>query len=346
MASFDSRVFGYNGLAGGSSNPLNARRGHVVGPNSIPWGSVPADADALAVVNEARVKFARSVEGALTLFQGGVFLGELREALHMIRHPAIGLRRGIGDYLKHLQNNSRRLRKMPRPRRQRAIQQTYLEYAFGWVPFIHDLEAASSYLQRRQDQLYQELAPVRGMSQSSWIDSDSFGQYGSVVGSVQYRLRNRCIVTAVLAGAVASKASSQQLLDSSALGVSIRSFVPTLWELLPWSFVVDYFTNVGDVLTGWSNQSTRLAWGRDTVIKESLMELYDQRQIPVSNFIYKDRSFSPASIATGYRSFVRQPILAPPVPMLSFELPGFGTKWINLAALFTARRSLSRLNSP
>jgi hypothetical protein len=344
LSTFDSRTFGY--VNGDDNNPLNARRSRVVGPNSIPFGSVPSDTDALAAINDARTKFAKSVEGALTLFSGGVFLGELREALHMIRHPAVGLRRGIGDYLKNLLNNSRRLRKMPRPRRQRAIQQTYLEYVFGWSPFINDLEDASQYLQRKQDQLYQELAPVRGLGRSEWIDSDIANLYGSGFGIVRYRRRNRCIVTAVLAGAISSRASNPKLLDSSSLGVSLRSFVPTLWELLPWSFVADYFSNVGEVLTGWSNQSTHLAWGRDTVIKESLMELYDQYQQPFANTIYVDRSFSPASVATGYRSFSRQPISSPPVPMLRFELPGFGTKWINLAALATARRSLSRLNSP
>lgn len=338
LGSFDNKVFLYTSP---SKTPSSARRSRVIGPNSINFGLTGSTPAQTTTLNEARTRFAKKVEQTMTLFSGGVFLGELRETLRMIRNPGKALRDGVSGYLNNLRKNRRRLMKMPRQSRQRAIQSSYLEFTFGVQPAISDLESASSYLERRQEQLFKELQVVQAFAQNRFMHPDAATFFGSGVGRVNFRRRNWREHTVVLAGAVSSRASSPLLLNSSSLGLSLRSFVPTVWELLPWSFVADYFTNIGDVLAAWSNQYVRLAWGRETVIDRSIVDLYDQKPHPLDpSYTIQDNSFTPCLFSTEVKSFTRTPITNTPVPDIMFEIPGFGRKWINLAALATARRSL------
>jgi hypothetical protein len=41
-------------------------------------------------------------------------------------------------------------------------------------------------------------------------------------------------------------------------------FLPTAWDLLPWSWMADFFTNVGDIIRGLSFVSGNLCWIEET----------------------------------------------------------------------------------
>lgn len=287
--------------------------------------------------NMAQTRFYKQLDEVMTAFQGGTFLGELRETLHMIRNPAKALRGRFGDYLDALKKGRRGSKKQ----KQKFLADTWLEYSFGWSPFLNDLEEAKTLLERRQEQLVQELIPVLGLGKAQ---STSFSSQVKTDGVLNMRSLNMTVTESIVvyAGAVNSKASGTTLLDSAAIGLSPRSFVPTLWELAPWSFAIDYFTNVGDVISAWSNQNVGLSWGRHTEIRSALIKPTAQYANPDPALVRVfSHSYVPASGYASRRTFSRQPVTTVPVPRLAFELPGFGTKWLNIAALASTRKRLT-----
>lgn len=300
----------------------------------------PPNVDFTSAENKARMYFSKNIERTQTLFNGGVALGELRETLRMIKNPAKLLRSGIDYYLRDVKQIPK---KLGRGGISKRLSRVWLEHSFGWLPLLNDLDDARNYLDRRFDQLVQELLPVRGKFQDQ-IQSGSVFNTGLGLSQVAAHLIQIDSAIVVYAGAVSSRAASPKLINASSMGLSPRNFVPTIWELLPWSFVIDYFTNIGDVLTGWSNQNVALAWGRHTRI--GLREwrpggVYWTNTLPAQYKVYI-RSLSSGSLQATARTVTRSPITSAPVPGFQFELPGFGTKWLNLAALARNRQALAR----
>jgi hypothetical protein len=49
--------------------------------------------------------------------------------------------------------------------------------------------------------------------------------------------------------------STYRDLLSDMLGLHPRNLIPTLWEIMPWSWMIDYFSNVGDIVNSIANGS-------------------------------------------------------------------------------------------
>lgn len=332
------------GYVNGNENLVNARSSCLCDFNLGISTSTATAAQIASVTNLASTKFSKDVERALTQFSGGVFLAELKETLHMIRRPAQSLRKAIGQYLGGVQKNGRRLKRRPVRERERWVSNSWLESSFGWMPALSDLDSARNYLQARQDALYQELQPVKGSASVRFLSTGQQRSFSVGIGTISAREQRFNEVTHVYAGAVSSRAYGPGLINASAMGLSPRSFVPTLWEVIPWSFLVDYFTNIGDVISGWANQHAQLAWGRSTLINARESRFIDQHGSPtqaVTKLVSAQLIASDLKMVS--RSFTRAPITTPPVPGISFEIPGMGIKWINMAALVAARRNISSL---
>ena len=89
---------------------------------------------------QARMAFLQHVRSLRTQFQGGVFLGELKEAIHMIVRPAQALRSAVDVYLGAAKEAARRGK--GKKAITRAIAGTWLEKSYGWVPMFSDIDSA------------------------------------------------------------------------------------------------------------------------------------------------------------------------------------------------------------
>jgi hypothetical protein len=329
-----AHVFG-NTLA--NESIAGFRRREALFPLVKSFGTLSAHSVDSEAENAARTVFHKRYERVLTQFQGGVFLGELREALHMIRNPAMSLRKGLSDYLSALKKG----RRGSPARRTSFIRKTWLEYSFGWAPFLNDLDNARHYLERRQDYLYRELVRVSGEGGRSALINDTLSSEGDGIFAISWRLKTMRTTEVQYKAAVRSDPSSKRLITQSSLGLSPRSFVPTLWELLPWSFCIDYFTNIGDVLTAWSNQLASPAWVSRVERKFTEVSPYNFQSLNDSSLKHVYDNYAvPAGGKSVTKTVVRSRDSEVPVPMFQYELPGFGTKFINLIALTAARRRL------
>jgi hypothetical protein len=123
-----------------------------------------------------------------------------------------------------------------------------------------------------------------------------------------------------------------------------------LWELIPYSFLVDYFTNIGDILTSWSYRFIGLDWASQTVRRVGSRETANQRLTFDPSFVNSHNrgayTISPGSTLFRKTSFVRTPSVTLGVPSLELQVPGRWSQWVNILALGlgldSARKALAR----
>lgn len=137
-------------------------------------------------------------------------------------------------------------------------------------------------------------------------------------------------------GGVSAKASGPTLENAAQLfGFTPEEFVPTIWNLLPWSFLVDYFTNIGDVLEATFFDRSGVTWTSMTSVTETVYSSH-VRPLPLNGW---SGSISGGSCKVTKKVMSRSEI-APLIPTLEVSLPGSPQKWINMAALLAQHKKL------
>lgn len=315
--------------------------------------------DVTSADNAAKFHFTQKGISVTQKFQGGIFLGELRETLHMIRQPAKAFREGLSRYFISVKK-LRRIRN--RKLLGRAVTDTWLEFAFGWRPLVSDIDAGAKALADLQasDPSFERITG-RG---SSFVDRGSLPVGASNGGlSWTYRPARFDKATVIYRGAIGVTPSKSKLLDPAYLGFDPVSWVPTVWELIPYSFLVDYFTNIGDVINAWAFQRGSLRWCNRTIVREAVRS---NKELNYISFKQIGSDFG------GYKTFTQQSITCPLmngpdgphfgetrrrfiqrasfsgslIPNFQFEVPGVGTKWINIGALAVSHTLLRGRSKP
>jgi hypothetical protein len=227
--------------------------------------------------NNARAKFYKKLHGMQTHFQGEIFLGELRETLHMLRRPASALwDRNLG-YLAAL----RKAKRSDPKNWLKTLSGLWLENAFGWQPLLNDCKDAYKAYERLVQPDKEETVAVSG-SFRRWFDRSSTSlltgfRPGDLVlmgsNSCQYWYNTSSILTQQntvrYKGAVKTQTRATKWDNLDLFGFNAKEFIPTAWELLPWSFLIDYFTNVGDMLEASIVNTANVSYVNKTVITET-----------------------------------------------------------------------------
>lgn len=308
----------------------------------IPTGN-PSSLDTTRANNEALGRFATKLVNARSAIQGGVVLGELGQTLRMIRNPAMGLRRLVDDFGDIARNirSSRRLAAMATHKREVAknLADAWLEWSFGWKPFLRDVQSGSDALTKQfVASGIQTLAlKAVGKHQANPVETtlgrqNSFAKWKTTTITVENTM-------VIYRGAVRVEARNPAVMDPALFGFSPEQFLPTAWELLPYSFLIDYFSNVGEIIYGWSSLLGRLSWANKTTRNS-----YD-----TTTYGWADKSYLtnpsasitvnvPHKIVITKSSVSRAKYTGTYVPDLAFTLPSFGSqKWLNIAALIAGR---------
>lgn len=290
---------------------------------------------------------------------GGVVLGELPRTLQLLLNPAKTLRRGIGDYLDSLKKRRPNRRGLSRAKfREKAIKtvsDTWLEYVYGWLPLVSDIHDAAKAL---ADQKYNVNPPIMRLKAAAKFEKSrhvtSYPQLYNNLGSYVDYLNKGSVEVIYRVGVGDGPSALNEGLTK--VGLDLRSFVPTLWELIPYSFVVDYFTNIGDIIYSYSQRKNRVRWVMKTVRVEksyTAVNLRPRYDVPMGyTFISGGRwyyreptSYTPGAASLKEKTITRTRYQGSLVPDFEFSIPGLSLKWINLAALALGTSQVRKLYS-
>lgn len=305
-------------------------------------GWLPMEDEAKAISLGA---FNRKVQNFQSPFQTQVFAGELRETLKFIRAPlnnALKLtgvfaealttktgKRTTGDII--IKQNKRLAKHLTKD-----ISDLWLEYRFAVLPLVNDINSVVKLINEEKE--VKEYFTGFGESLTATNTMDFSNRTGyldtQISKNVQYR-----VISSIKAGAtyfLAERFSGlQSYLEETAF--DLTTVTSTAWELTPFSFLVDYFVNIGDIISSSISPVSALNWTSHSVIREVVVtqQLLSSTPVPgpFRNFASNNAS---ASFVTRHRRIKRE-TLTSSIPPLVFTIPGSNTKLANIAALVASK---------
>jgi len=315
----------------------------AIGTNQDPEVAWPYNQ---ALYDSTLSAFVSKARAAQYQFQGGVFLGEIKETINLLRSPLKGFRKLTKEY--HSKAKKLARTKLTKRQRTKQLSEEWLRYSFGIKPLIQDIddamhdlayiiegrpETAPILVQRRDAKLLYSYKGA-GTSRSWW--TMVLTQYSRSDESVTIRG----------AVSVALPKIGKSYYGNDLLMHALSDFIPTLWELIPYSFLVDYFTNVGDFISALTFLESSVKWCNCT------------KRLTVTRYMHQAYTLDSASAfppGSAYRydgSDTKNPesevvtsqwdraIISSFIPSLHFDF-GSLTKWrrmTNMTALLAASR--------
>ncbi len=250
-------------------------------PSYIATFTAP-DATALAQVY-------RKIDQQATQWQGLSFFAEFSDVVRQFGHPFKSIVGLTHRHLNRLESSKRGLTGSVDVRREKMskiVADTYLEYAFGLAPLISDAKKAAEALARYELLGNPDLNPVLrtrvvGRGSSTITANPSFSKvlaynskiYGNVITEQSSEARVQYIV-GLRTAPVVDYNSNKKLIELC--GFTPAKFVPALWEAVPWSWLIDYFSNVGDVLFSVGVDTSSVSWINKTTIMIDLLHTKSQ----------------------------------------------------------------------
>lgn len=258
--------------------------------------------------------------------QAGEDLGEISQTLKMLRSPLRPIRRELVKVIKH---HKAALNMRTAKSSAKALADTVLEYRFGVVPLVNTLTDGILGLKDRDYMAYYYPFYAKGEDKKAGTRTynDGFG--------------NRAIVTDVSKvisevvtynGVWGVRAGVDRRAVNDVLSLRWKDVVPTIWNLIPYSFLADYFTNVGTITQSMSVPWNGVRWCVKISRAESRYHATASKWYPISPAFYYTESLSPGSVEVFDVTFSRSNVQSLPRPSLQLQWPT-GRQWQNIAAL-------------
>jgi hypothetical protein len=317
-----------------------------------PLPSSLIDQTALQQAIQSAYNDARQKQGS---FKGSTFVAELRDTIRGLRNPALGIRRGLDDYTRSATRNVRRSlggRSLPRTAREldqlghrrasaarRALSDTWLEHQFGMIPLANDI--ADAYISGIRLSRRTPLVRFHGFGRAEYPVSETLATRVEDAVTLKWIVIRKLCYDVYITGAVRLDVDCPGSSKIEEFGFTCKDFVPAIWEAIPYSFLVDYFTNIGEVVNALSFPATDIAWCQRTYrnqsIRDSTRASWEWLSVHDTPTFRWEEPTVQQSTAYWSRELVDRLDYQGSLPKLEFryEIPGSKNwrKWLNIAAL-------------
>lgn len=292
-------------------------------------------------VARARTSMNSYVDNALSPFNAQVFTGELRETINFLRSPFESLL----ELAEALLVTIFKVKASGRIKGKRYIEQTianaWLEFRFAALPLFSDIDAIVDIANGKMKDVLDGRKKFYGYSERS---VSSYTNQLTGVNDVQYKLiqetryRAQCYIHCGINFAILN---DEIRLDSAAFDqlLSIENLPSTAWELTPFSWLVDYFINVGAILSAPVQSVGVISYASESlVLTGETTSLMPREQVflnvPWSYYTGLKVGQSGGSITK--RRLLTRSTGIKTIPPLYFSLPGSGVRLANIAALLVS----------
>ncbi|DAD52466.1 maturation protein [ssRNA phage SRR5466728_2] len=308
------------------------RRGVTELPSFVP--SAPTSnaerSKALSIAHSQLIsKLNAQVEGVM----GPLFIKELGQAISAITNPTRLMYQATKRYVRRVQRYKKRCRKRNLTVNPKVLQQQYLNYTFGISPLVSDIDGAIKALAEFEFRLNHPVSTNCFTSVRTPVKygNDAYSTC-SYWAETEYRVRARASLTSDTFKDAGTSDRLKQL-----LGFNPNAFIPTVWEAIPFSFIIDYFTNIGGIIDSVYGLRGSIAWSNYTLIttekrtyKESFRYTKSAVQPPGYENTSWRTSFTDGEFTYIKRSYERSTGL-PPLSFF-FEAPKL-KQWLNIGVL-------------
>jgi len=287
---------------------------------------------------------------------GSAVVAEIGDTIRMFKHPFKSVVDLTNRHVTRLTKERRRLRGSPQQKEEswmNIVSATHLEWSFGMRPLLSDTASIAEALKRFQTEGVLDVPRSKVSSQGK--DSTAITDYttGGMGGDDLYTVvqtSTRTFTTRTVKYTVGLHApitapfgSNDRLIEI--LGFKPENWIPALWEAVPWSFLVDYFTNIGDMISSSCTSDATVKWicksVKDQTIytwQESVNEVESARSRRI-NYCQGSASGTCGSGRLIRTTLVRTVPSTLGIPNLYFKYPLEAGKLANMAALLLSRKS-------
>lgn len=221
-----------------------------------------------------------------------------------------------------------------------AVADAHLEWQFAYNPLVRDISDLGKKLS--DDTL---IVPFRASGKAS-ADRLTPTESGSGHGVLGWDSHTVCTEETSIRykGAVKIRREGASGFLGQ-LGISPSNFVPTIYNLLPWTYMIDYFTNVGDMISAVSQPTPELAW-----VNRSIRSKVSLKNVAGINPTYSDQFTAdpgypicvPSTLSCEITHVTRNSQRPNFIPSFHMKLPNLESesgrkKWANVAAVIAAR---------
>lgn len=326
--------------------------GHIVGNFDV------AEATALR-------KIYKKIEAGQQQMKSLSFFAEFVDVLRQFGSP---LHAVLKNYDRHLSPLEKRYWALTGSAKHRSdtwrkiIADTYLEWSFGMVPLLSDMRAASEALARfnLEPEGLQKFKPKLRLSSRGEATVSTHYTTGPNNISNTYMVYNYVDQVSTLRGVqytcgmhgspTADFGSNERLLEL--YGVDLRKVPEALWEAFPWSWLVDYATNVGDIISAGCSVTTDVSWTcRSSLTQTTKIQAAPvQAGLTVERIVNNGRIGSCSAGYAGFSEMVRTTMsrrrASLGFPPLVFDLDLNMSQEANLAAVLLSKASKPKPWSP
>lgn len=254
---------------------------------AVPRGMSFSQEELEILDDEARVKAYDKIRATRTGGTNGhAFLLEAHKAIEMLRKPFAALQmittKRCFEEAKSLSRAARLSNSAERrDAYAKTVAATHLELQFGLKPLVSDIGAIASEIRERGLRPFSEMdrsvarakrskTLVEGWSAPYRADSNKWGYYPTI------RNRSEATITATIQYVLYLNVKIEQLSSGATylprrLGFTWENVANTAWELTPWSWLIDYATNVGDIISAGTTDTSNLVFYAKTqrILQES-----------------------------------------------------------------------------
>jgi hypothetical protein len=307
------------------------------------YGTASTDA-----INGTKAVYLQKAANLHRAVQGGVVFGELKETIHAFHHVSSGLGKVLRDYFGNLKKGRRSLRKASKASKLNFIRQEYLGFTYGWAPLASDVKSGAEAVARLSLDR-PERTPVRANGGRESLVSKT--QWGGTIGQSSFSCLNNLIDTTEVHLYGAYDTSVPESEAPAALFGShvVKDFLPTIWELIPYSFLVDYFTNIGQIIEAYSYVNSMLIYSGMSIKVKRVCKPTDfvfyTTNIPVSLDPLDPHNGEEEIVSAGENAWVSETMTRVKnpdlVPDFQVHLPFKNRQYLNIIALLPNFRKLT-----
>jgi hypothetical protein len=315
-----------------TGNRSGAKSDNYGGDAFMPLLADPSVAEATSAYNRAIEKLYDKLNYFASTSKIGEDLGEVKQTLRALRKPLPHVRAMLNnsyDRTERLLNGWGSAVGLAG-----ALADTHLEFAFGWKPLANSIAEATVALRNRDNIAYFRDFHAKGESFFLGSTTSEITNWNIVSSRVITKRWSSRIC--IFQGVWEEKCTVPRLSVNRVLGLTPKDVLPTIWNLIPYSFLVDYFTNIGTIANSISVPWGGVRWCNETYRTENFCENHcDFTPNTSPNYSFSTFSSTPGLHKTSLVRFTRSKRINLPLPELELtKLSDItGRQWLNMAAL-------------